>query len=487
MENKNSLDFKSISKGKPLSFVFDFSVIVNIKSDSQLDEIRDYILNNEAALCVAAGFYEDVDVVTKSSNEEQHRIMDSVVSFINDLSKKNKYFFYRNVYNSKEVVSKLGTHSDVVFLYAKDSVFAMDVCSFKGELNCSACIVSKNGEIELFTNSADILKNSVSKIDESVIDNAYYNIKFEPSEGATIRTRDGKNIILGKLIAKGGEGSVFALEGNKDDVVKIYHKGQLNKLRLQKMLLMEKKQIDYEGICWPRQIVFSPAKEPIGFIMKRMNGKSTDFVFDGVESLLMHFPDITRRDVVQICIDVLSKIHYLHLFGVILGDVRMKNIMINKDKTVSLVDLDSCQIYEYPCPAGFPDFTPAELHKVMLTEQLRTFDNESFALSVLMFKILFCGIHPYDRINGADTIEEEISLKCFPYALGKFANLNSIPVGGYKYLWKTTPHQFQIFLNDMFKSDIRFSDAEMIMMLKTYAQFLDLNSDKTRLNKFKEN
>ena len=480
-----SFDFSGINNDKSLRFVFDFSVIVNIASDSQLTEIRDYILENDAALCVAAAFYEDAKVVTKSSNSEQRRIMDSVVSFINELSAKNKHFFYRNVYNSKEIVSKLSNSANVIFLYAKDSSFAMDVCSYDGELKCSACIVNKNGEIELFTDREDIIKNSVSQIDKSVIDDTYYDIKFEPEENAVLCTRDGKEYVLDKLIASGGEGVVYSIKDNKADVIKIYHKGQLNKLRLQKMLLMEKKQIDYEGICWPRQIVFSEQKQPVGFVMKRMNGKSTDFVFDGVDSLISHFPDITRKDVIEICIDIISKIHYLHLFGIIIGDIRTKNIMINKDKKVSLVDLDSCQIHEFPCPAGFPDFTPAELHRVKLLERLRTFDNESFAISVLMFKILFCGIHPYDRINGADTIEEEISLKSFPYLLGKSADLSGIPVGIYTNLWKTTPYQFQEFLHFIFKKGVRFSDIEIIMMLKTYAEFLDINMDSSHLNSFK--
>jgi DNA-binding helix-hairpin-helix protein with protein kinase domain len=179
-----------------------------------------------------------------------------------------------------------------------------------------------------------------------------------------------------------------------------------------------------------------------------------------------------------LAIQVFERIQYLHLFGILIGDLRMNNIMISPNGEPTIVDLDSCQIDNLPCPAGFGDFTPAELQKVEFSKQLRTYDNESFSCAVLMFKILFCGLHPYDQRNGADTIEEEIALKSFPYPLSVDASFDKIVYGCYDEIWKNTPYQFQQFLYDIFKNGARPNIQTMIMMLKTYDEFIEINKLK---------
>ena len=170
----------------------------------------------------------------------------------------------------------------------------------------------------------------------------------------------------------------------------------------------------------------------------------------------------------------MQKIQYLHLFGILIGDLRLKNIVVDSFGNPCLVDIDSCQIENLPCPIGYPDFTPPELQHIEFKKVLRTYENEDFSCAVLLFKLLFCGIHPYDQRNGAETIEEEISDRSFPYPQNIQGDFTKIPWGGYEEMWRHTPHQMQTFLYDIFKNSIRYSLQEMILMLKTYNAFLDL-------------
>ena len=160
----------------------------------------------------------------------------------------------------------------------------------------------------------------------------------------------------------------------------------------------------------------------------------------------------------------------------------MKNIVINEAGIPCIVDIDSCQIDNLPCPAGYPDYTPPELQHVAFKKTLRTYRNDSFSCAVLMFKLLFCGLHPYDQRHGADSIEEEISLHSFPYPLDYTGDFSRIPWGGYKGMWEHMPYQFQMFLQDIFKNGERYSMQQMLWMLKNYYSYLESRTDFEALN-----
>lgn len=210
--------------------------------------------------------------------------------------------------------------------------------------------------------------------------------------------------------------------------------------------------------------------------MKKIKGESLSNVFDTDEALLKKFPNWTKKDSVNLALDILRKIQYLHLFGILLGDVRMQNIVIDDRGNASLVDIDSCQIDDLPSPIGFSDFTPAELQGVEFKKQLRTYQNERFSCSVLLFKILFCGAHPYDQKNGADTIEEEIAMHSFPYPQDYTGDFSKLPVFGQDEMWRHSPYQIKQLFTDIFKYNKRYSLNEMIMILETYQKFLDANT-----------
>ena len=94
-----------------------------------------------------------------------------------------------------------------------------------------------------------------------------------------------------------------------------------------------------------------------------------------------------------------------------------------------------------------------------------------------MFKLLFCGLHPYNQKFGTGSLEEYISSKSFPYPENIKGDFSKIPWGGYEEAWKHTPFQMQTFFYDIFKNGHRYNIQEMILMLKTYNEFLDLKKE----------
>ena len=471
--NMNKFDELEIQKDSML-FVIDFSAIANIKSQGVLKAITDYILSNSIRVAVSREFYENYEVIIKSTNEEQKLIAKMAYNFLSLLEKSNCLLNMSDMVNSKEIVVKLHKNPKVCFVYYKTSEFSESVIEYKDSLLSKAIIVDENGNFDAYFCTDDIVRASEKTIDPSAEDDDYFSTSFEPGKNVKVKTRDNEIISLGDLLGSGGEGAVYECDYNEGYVVKVYHKGQLNKLRLKKIFLMEKKQIRYDGLCWPEKVVFSEKGEPVGYLMKKVNGKALSSIFDCDETVLKQFPNWKKQDLISLAIDILQKVQYLHLFGILIGDLRLKNIVIDDSGIPCLVDIDSCQIDNLPCPIGYPDFTPPELQHVEFKKQLRTYKNESFACSVLLFKLLFCGLHPYDQKHGADTIEEEISSKSFPYPQNAKGDFSRIPWGGYDQMWRHTPFQIQTFLYDIFKNGNRSNIQEMILMLKTYNQFLDL-------------
>ncbi len=476
-DEKNSIDglFSEIKY-----LIMDFTAIVNIDSFERLKMLIDSIVNNSIDVAISREFYESLDIVLNCRNEEQIRIAKEAQHFLESLKNHNKLKYLGKVCNSYEIVKNLKNNPNVAFLYYGSSEFAESVRLFGGGCVAKSIIVNFEGKFEVKENQAALLKVLCRDVDPCACDNNYFTVSFEPEEGAKVKTRDGRLITLTKFIGRGGEGAVYDTDYENDYVVKIYHKGQLNKLRLQKIMFLEKKQIRYDGICWPEKVVFSQKGEPVGFIMKKAEGKPLSSVFDGSIKVQRHFPKWQRQNLVKLSIDILSKIQYLHLFGIVIGDLRLKNIVINKKGQVCIVDIDSCQIENLPCPSGYPDYTPPELQHIEFRNILRSFNNERFSCAVIVFKLLFCGIHPYDQRRGADTLEEEIVLRSFPYPIDYNIGFDRIPIGDYIEMWQVLPAEFQKAFCNIFKYDMRFSTIELILLLREYQSFLEEYKYKLR-------
>ena len=75
-------------------------------------------------------------------------------------------------------------------------------------------------------------------------------------------TLSGKEISLSKKIAKGGEGEVFEIVGDRDNCIKIYHEHIRSKEKEGKLKYMvlnppsDLLGITYK-ICWPKDIIYN--------------------------------------------------------------------------------------------------------------------------------------------------------------------------------------------------------------------------------------
>ena len=100
------------------------------------------------------------------------------------------------------------------------------------------------------------------------------------------------------------------------------------------------------------------------------------------------------------------------------GDLNESNIFATGNGLVRIIDTDSFQIGRFRCGVGKPDYTPPELQGVRFETVDRTPNHDSFALAVMIFRLLTQGQHPYVGANNptsaADSPEQRIKNHQYP-------------------------------------------------------------------------
>ena len=235
-----------------------------------------------------------------------------------------------------------------------------------------------------------------------------------------------QEIKLGEKIGKGGEATVYELQGKSGLVAKIYNDEHLiDKQKLKKLERMcelyDKKIAKY--YAWPQEIIYCENK-PVGFVMENINNPSKNqdgseynkFInFYASKARQKFFPQAEYRFMVHSAINLTIAIQILHRKGIVIGDINESNVCINNlDTTVKLIDCDSYQIEDYLCDVGTLLYTAPELPN-KLRGLKRTENNDNFALAVMIFMILV-GQHPYFRAGiTMDNLRQSVIDGMFPY------------------------------------------------------------------------
>lgn len=215
-----------------------------------------------------------------------------------------------------------------------------------------------------------------------------------------MRTEAGDPVTLGKELASGGEGIVYLAGLGK--VAKIYKANRLSVLNFAKIKLMTCNSVGIKGVCWPESLLYNVKQEPVGYLMPQAEGFPLDTSVFKKPLLLKKLPNWKRIDLVRLAVRVAEIVDGLHRQNVILGDINPNNILVTPDGRVTFVDLDSAQVADYPCPVGMVNFTRPQHHGKDFSSYLRDFDDDRFALAVMLFMILVPGKPPYSHTGGGE-------------------------------------------------------------------------------------
>lgn len=354
-------------------------------------------------------------------------------------------------------------------LATRNSIFIKRLYEKRPFIACDIAILAQ-GVLNVF-DSLDSLMFSFPQQEPSRL---AYNSSYIESFGSAsisdvVNTENDDRYELVKRMSGGAEGMVFTTNV-PGYIAKIYHKGIITPLRWAKLKKLTELKITGHGFCIPKDLVFF-RNSPVGYTMSLGKGTTLGTVFDGPDAILEAFPEWTRLDIVNVLLKLIEKYLYLHMHDVIAGDIQLKNALIDTNGDVYLIDMDSVQIGNLPCPVGTEEFTDTRLWGKDFSKFLRELRDEDYSIAMLVFSVLFCGLHPYATRNGAETLREEILNYNFPY---NFENEPEfIPVGGYDHIWEYLPERMRKMLFETFKNGWSYDALEWLDAVVKYKEDLE--------------
>ena len=455
------------------SLIVDYSFIRRFAKTRILAEFLDIVTKGQKDVYVSRAFKLLHYCVIHQADDKTAAVSDAMRDFCTMLL-PDKLLHSVQVNETREFLAKMSLVQDGCVVMADGGIFLKRIREKKPVFLGDICVVDQEGNAVIYHGVDELLKNfpeqpisPLAAVDKYLDMPAYCNI------GDAVLTEDGRRIVLEKRVSAGAEGMVFTTDDPKL-VAKIYHKGIITPLRWKKLQTQVKMGINSLGICWPQNLLFYK-NVPVGYTMIVGKGKTLGNIFDGPDALLNALPDCKRIDIVTTLADLLEKYLYLHMFDIVAGDIQMKNALIYSPNSIYLIDMDSVQVDNLPCPVGTEEFTDPGLWGKNFAGFLRSLRDEDYSIAMLVFSILFCGLHPYATRNGAETLREEILSKNFPYTFDGSLD-EYIPKGGYNYIWRYLPDQLKTMLYKTFHDGMRFEAVEWYEAVITYKEALSSRS-----------
>jgi hypothetical protein len=298
---------------------------------------------------------------------------------------------------------------------------------------------------------------------KTIIEGANYYI---PQKDDKIYDISQHNYTLGKLLGKGGEGSVYKIAD--DNICKIYNNDKNTNLKRQKIARILELNPEIKNVCFPKTATYNKNGEFIGYISNRAYGYELSKVLFVPKKLKSKFPNWNRLHLTKISIMIIKIVKELHDLNIIVGDLNPNNILIETPNKINWIDTDSFQIEEYPCPVGMLEYTRTIHHNENFGKFLRTKDDDVFALIILLFQIQFSGLHPYAHIGGGSP-KENMKKGIFPYPISDAQSYSKVPKGNWRNIWDNAlPKDIKRLYYDTFSKNKIYSIDDILAIYEKF-------------------
>ena len=304
-------------------------------------------------------------------------------------------------------------------------------------------------------------------------------------EGDVLYATDGTNsfpMTVGALVGEGGEGAVydaFVQNGySTSTVVKLFNNGEPGDKKpfysRKKVDLLVKSRLRNASICFPEMIATTAAGKVVGYVMPKVKGITLHkLLMSAKVSINKYFPNATKKEMVQLCIAIIKTVKYLHDRNILIGDLQWDNIIVESPVKITIIDTDSFQLDEYPCPVGKVAFTAPERQDQAYGSYMRALSDDLFALATILFLVMIPGKFPYDMRGGED-VRQNIINGDFSYANGE--NTNGLaPMGNWRFCWSHLPRELKIAFYDTFRKgekhntpDTRLTAGQWLSIFQRY-------------------
>ena len=453
-----------------LSIVLDYSVILEYSSTAAIDELFE-LIDMSGMDCYVSDTFKLLHYCVVEQQVPKDKNAQSCMRALMQKLLKSEKLHLVHACNTEEFIEQVNDLNEACILTTRRSIFAKRLYEKAPKFNGDVAIVSNKDGLMIFSSIEQMISEyplpSISKLANN---NTFLDSGSSPNISDVVTANTNEKFTLEKRLSGGAEGMVF-LTDNPKLVAKIYHKGVITPLRWAKLNKLAELGITSPEFCVPQHLLFYHGS-PVGYTMSIGKGTTLSNVFDGPDAMLERYPNWTRKDVVDTLYSLIGKYLYLHMHNVIAGDIQLKNALIYSSTCQYLIDMDSVQVAVYPCPVGTEDFTDPRLWGKDFSSFTRKLRDEDYSIAMLVFSILFCGLHPYATRKGAETLREEILNRNFPYTLDN-SDTEHIPLGGYDNIWKYLPDRLRIMLYNTFREGKSYEAIEWRAAVQEYKNELE--------------
>ena len=225
----------------------------------------------------------------------------------------------------------------------------------------------------------------------------------------------GNPVVPGRKLGEGGEGIVCEVEDDPGSVVKIWHPGKTPRDAYAKIRHLVNNPVSPDlgvtwHIAWPQRMVMEGGTIA-GYTMPILNeAENWEAIVDYYNRRAAQGTgaaqarEIQIDDRVRMARNLALGFKAVHEAGYVIGDVNEKNVEVNRQNDIAMVDCDS---YGFTDPAtgqtfsnnmGRPEFQAPEAQGDYAN---RTQEQDLFGLAVVIFHLL-TGYHPYTVTNQPD-------------------------------------------------------------------------------------
>lgn len=233
--------------------------------------------------------------------------------------------------------------------------------------------------------------------------------------------RSGVVYKLGKKIGEGGEGILYALQENTEQVAKIYKASKFHTVdERKKMERKLKAMLDMSLrtkmrnrfllkrtviLAWPQDILYENGVMA-GFVMPRIDAryKLYDICRSGPNAVRERiYPAYTWKDALRFACKLAWITGYVHEHNIVIGDFNPNNIVIDTvHDEIVLIDCDSFDIRDpktkehFPCTVGLAEMLAPELQSAgNLANAVFTKESDDFSLAIHIFRLLMDNADPF--------------------------------------------------------------------------------------------
>jgi DNA-binding helix-hairpin-helix protein with protein kinase domain len=250
---------------------------------------------------------------------------------------------------------------------------------------------------------------------------------LQQSKPLPLYDASGRALKLGAELGRGGEGTVYAIEGRDELVAKLYHHapGAEKSAKIVAMAKLGTERL-LKLAAWPTTPIFATPKggAVLGFLMPKISGHKPAFNLYSPKLRLQEFPSAGWAFLIHAAANAARAFAVIHESGCVIGDVNHGNLVVAGDATVKLIDCDSFQVsakgQQWFCEVGVSTHQPPEFQSLTSYKRLlRTPNHDNFGLAVIVFQLLFMARHPFSgRYLGTGDMPIERAIREYRFAYG---------------------------------------------------------------------